>query len=110
MSTQCTIFNIGLTNNPYEVMDIISILNELFADTPIDFNVDEGIYNGAIEPTLIAVYDDTIDDDTIEDLCVVMLQNYIAIKRDNIGSLVYAKGYEGDEQQFNPEIFISKTR
>ena len=102
-----TEFNIGLSNNPYDVVDIISILNALFDDTPITFSIDDGLYNGAIEPTLAVVYDDTLDTCTIEALCVEFEQTCIAVKFNGVGELIYTPDYTGERQQFNADIFIT---
>jgi hypothetical protein len=102
-----TIINIGLNNNPYDVVDIISLLNQLFGDTPIVFSIDDGIYNGAIEPTLAIAYDDSIDNTTIETICLLLTQTCIAVKRDGIGELVYVPDYTGEKYIFDEQFFIT---
>ncbi len=111
--------NIGLENNPFKGVEILSILSSL----PI-FNVTKesrtmartvtGTYNGEPEETVVikASMEDDMDITlTIEVLCDWFKQECIAIKLTNsdhtIGRLIYHPSFDGEKQEFNEKYFIN---
>ena len=102
-----TTLNIGLNNNPFELKGILKVLRQHLKDTPIDYKLDEGIYNNVVEPTLVIAYDDDYDDAIIKDLCTVMKQTCIAVKVNGVGKLIYNRSHNGERFRYKEGLFIT---
>ena len=101
-----TKLNIGLNNNPYSSEEVINKLNGVMGDIPITFSVEIGEYDGNDEPTVVVIYERYASIDKLERLCEEMTQDYIAVKIDGVGRMVFNPGYNGKRFEFDDKYFI----
>lgn len=103
-----TILNIGLSSNTLKVVDIISVMNRWYGIKQLKtLSIDDGMYNGAIEPTLVISYRCEILDDDMVKLLLMMSQTCLAVKSGRKGRLIYTPEHTGDKITFDNEIFIT---
>ncbi len=101
--------NIGLGNNPFDVVDIIARITNNYDLEIIDSNVVKGQYKGESEDCLVVLARTPFDSDAIN-LSLILLadslnQESIAYTLSGRGELVYRRGFEGERQEFNYNYF-----
>lgn len=99
--------NIGLNNNPLNLDQIASLLNQAMALGLEDYKEKIGQYDGAEEPTFVGVLD-YINKSLVEALCEIMTQECIAIFNHdtNEGKLIYDPLFNGEKYQFDEKYFL----
>jgi len=101
--------NIGLNNNPYDAVDIVSLLN--FLKVEVDrADVVDGEYNGDCEPTLVVTalthHHPILFDAIVESMTEDMTQECIAYKIGGKGVLKYTPSFDGERYEFDERYFL----
>jgi len=104
--------NIGLENNPLDYADIIYLTNVLLDSFYSASRIEEGIYNGELERTLILrahVKKDMLTTQSkITLLTLALDQECIALQYDDgLSALVYSPLFTGEKLVFNSDYFLT---
>ncbi len=105
--------NIGLNNNPFNSNEDFIDLTRAVGFSTFQSGLQRvvGEYAGQDEPTVVVLTSSSKPKDVIikgiEQLCVIMKQECIAIKiNNNEGVLVYHPRFKGDKLEFSNQYFI----